>query len=75
MERPLSYDWCERSNSSMSYNFLRAAAELGIKRVSQASSIHAIGGFHNPGGPVFDYFPLDESVSTCGARVFVLLFL
>lgn len=44
----------------MSYNILRAAAELGIARVAQASSINAIGGYLSQGGPTFDYFPVDE---------------
>jgi nucleoside-diphosphate-sugar epimerase len=42
-----------------SYNALRAAAELGIKRVCQASSINAVGSAYSR-MPRFDYFPLDE---------------
>ena len=42
-----------------SYNALRAAAELGIQRVCQASSINAIGGVYSR-MPRYDYFPLDE---------------
>src|SRR5712692_8201530 len=42
-----------------SYNALRAAAELGIKRVCQASSINAVGAAYSR-MPRFDYFPVDE---------------
>lgn len=44
----------------MSYNVLRATAQLGIKRFAQASSINAIGGYLSNGGPTFDYFPVNE---------------
>lgn len=46
-----------------SYNALRAAAEVGIKRVSQASSINAIGAAFSR-WPRFDYFPVDEQHPT-----------
>jgi UDP-glucose 4-epimerase len=42
-----------------SYNALRAAAELGILRVCQASSINAVGAAYSR-QPRYDYFPLDE---------------
>ena len=42
-----------------SYNALRAAAEHGIKRVCQASSVNAIGHAYSR-KPRYDYFPLDE---------------
>jgi UDP-glucose 4-epimerase len=42
-----------------SYNALRAAAEVGITRVCQASSINAIGCAWSR-SPRYDYFPLDE---------------
>jgi UDP-glucose 4-epimerase len=42
-----------------SYNALRAAAELGIRRVCQASSVNATGAVYSR-RPHFDYFPLDE---------------
>lgn len=42
-----------------SYNALRAAAELGIKRICQASSINAVGAAYSR-MPRYDYFPLDE---------------
>jgi nucleoside-diphosphate-sugar epimerase len=47
------------NNVVASYNVLRAAAEVGIKRVCQASSINAIGGAYSR-QPRYDYFPLDE---------------
>ncbi len=42
-----------------SYNVLRAAAERGIMRVCQASSINAVGAAYSR-QPRYDYFPLDE---------------
>ncbi len=42
-----------------SYNALRAAAELGMLHVCQASSVNAIGGAYSR-APHYDYFPLDE---------------
>lgn len=46
-----------------SYNVLRAAAELGIHRVCQASSVNATGLAYSR-WPRFDYFPLDEQHPT-----------
>lgn len=46
-----------------SYNALRAAAEVGIRRVCQASSVNAIGLAYSR-HPRFDYFPLDEAHPT-----------
>ncbi len=51
------------NNVVSSYNALRAAAEIGIKRVCQASSINAIGGAYSR-WPHYDYFPLDEEHPT-----------
>jgi UDP-glucose 4-epimerase len=42
-----------------SYNALRAAAEHGIARVCQASSVNAIGHSYSR-NPRYDYFPIDE---------------
>jgi UDP-glucose 4-epimerase len=42
-----------------SYNALRAAAEVGISRVCQASSVNATGMSYSRQAH-FDYFPLDE---------------
>jgi UDP-glucose 4-epimerase len=42
-----------------SYNALRAAAEHGILRVCQASSVNAIGHSYSR-SPRYDYFPIDE---------------
>ena len=50
-------------NTISSYNALSAAATLGIKRVSMASSINAIGGAFSR-SPHYDYFPVDENHST-----------
>ncbi len=46
-----------------SYNALRAAAELGITHVCQASSVNAIG-FSYSRAPHYDYLPLDEQHPT-----------
>jgi nucleoside-diphosphate-sugar epimerase len=46
-------------NVTSSYNALRAAIELGITRICQASSINAIG-LSFSRAPHFDYFPVDE---------------
>ena len=43
-----------------SYNALRAAAEHGIMRICQASSVNAIG-LSWSRAPSFDYFPIDEA--------------
>ncbi len=43
-----------------SYNALRAAAEVGITQVCQASSVNAIGCAYSR-SPRYDYFPLDEA--------------
>ena len=47
------------NNVVSSYNALRAAVEVGIRRVCQASSVNAIGLAYSR-RPRFDYFPLDE---------------
>lgn len=46
-----------------SYNALRAAAENGILRVCQASSVNATGHSYSR-APRYDYFPLDEKHPT-----------
>jgi nucleoside-diphosphate-sugar epimerase len=46
-----------------SYNALRAAVELGITRVCQASSVNAIGHSYSR-DPRYDYFPIDEQHPT-----------
>jgi len=51
------------NNVAGSYNALRAAAELGIKRLCQASSVNATGLAYSR-RPRFDYFPLDEQHPT-----------
>jgi nucleoside-diphosphate-sugar epimerase len=51
------------NNVVTSYNALRAAVEVGIKRVCQASSVNATGLAYSR-SPHFDYFPLDEEHPT-----------
>lgn len=46
-----------------SYNALLAAAQLGITRVCQASSVNAIGHSYSR-APRYDYFPIDEQHPT-----------
>ena len=48
-----------QNNVVGSYNAMRAAAEQGISRVCQASSVNAIGLSYSRAGR-FDYFPIDE---------------
>ncbi len=58
---PVGYadDVVHNNNVVGSYNALRAAAELGIRRVCQASSVNAIGHSYSR-NPRYDYFPIDE---------------
>lgn len=51
------------NNVVSSYNALRAAAAVGIRRVCQASSINATGGIYSR-VPRYDYFPVDEQHPT-----------
>ena len=51
------------NNVVSSYNALRAAVQVGITRVCQASSINATGGVWSR-WPRYDYFPLDEKHPT-----------
>jgi nucleoside-diphosphate-sugar epimerase len=46
-------------NVTASYNAMQAAIALGITRISQASSVNALG-LSFSRAPRFDYFPLDE---------------
>ncbi|KAJ7637619.1 hypothetical protein DFH06DRAFT_1218654 [Mycena polygramma] len=48
------------SNVVISWNVLRAAAELGINRVAQASSVNVITLVYSQ-QPRFDFFPIDET--------------
>ena len=48
------------NNVTGSYNALRAAVECGILRISQASSVNAIGQAYSR-VPRYDYFPIDEN--------------
>ncbi|KAI0784282.1 NAD(P)-binding protein [Abortiporus biennis] len=47
------------TNVVINWNVLRSAAELGINRVAQASSVNVITLFYSL-GPELDYLPLDE---------------
>uniref|UniRef100_A0A0W0FKF0 NAD-dependent epimerase/dehydratase domain-containing protein n=1 Tax=Moniliophthora roreri TaxID=221103 RepID=A0A0W0FKF0_MONRR len=49
----------ENRNVVVSYNVLRAAAELHITRVAQASSVNVVTMVYSL-GPKFHYFPIDE---------------
>jgi len=51
------------NNVTGSYNALRAAVEVGVQRICQASSVNAIGLAYSR-WPRFDYFPLDEQHPT-----------
>ena len=51
------------NNVTGSYNAMRAAVEVGIQRVCQASSVNATGLSYSR-WPHFDYFPLDEKHPT-----------
>ena len=53
-------DVVHNTNVVSSYNALRAASAVGIRRVAQASSINAIGGRFSR-WPHYDYFPVDEA--------------
>jgi nucleoside-diphosphate-sugar epimerase len=48
------------NNVTGSYNALRAAVAVGIRRIAQASSVNAIGHAFSR-APRYDYFPLDEA--------------
>ncbi|KAJ6494682.1 hypothetical protein C8R47DRAFT_1318618 [Mycena vitilis] len=48
------------NNVVISWNVLRAAAELGINRVAQASSVNVITLVYSQ-QPHFDFFPIDET--------------
>ncbi|KAK7033003.1 NAD-binding protein [Favolaschia claudopus] len=48
------------SNVVISWNVLRAAAELGINRIAQASSVNAITLVYSQ-QPKFEFFPIDET--------------
>ncbi|TFK75134.1 NAD(P)-binding protein [Pluteus cervinus] len=48
------------ANVVISWNVLRACADLGITRIAQASSVNVYRGVFSA-SPHFDYFPIDES--------------
>lgn len=49
-------------NVAGTYNVFEAAARAGVKRIVQASSINAIGGFWGNDDRQYDYFPFDEEL-------------
>ena len=48
-------------NVAGTYNVFEAAARAGVKRIAQASSINALGGYWGCDDRQYDYFPLDEA--------------
>ncbi|RMX91494.1 hypothetical protein D0867_14939 [Hortaea werneckii] len=52
------------NNVDSAFNGFRAAAELGIKTISYASSVNAIGLAYANQPLHFDYFPLDEEAAS-----------
>ncbi len=48
-------------NVAGTFNVFDAAAHAGVKRIAQASSINAIGGFWGCDDRRYEYFPLDEA--------------
>ena len=49
-------------NVAGAYNVFEAAARAGVRRIVQASSINAIGGYWGCDDRQYDYFPLDEDL-------------
>ena len=47
-------------NVAGTYNVFEAAERAGVKRIAQASSINAFGGYWGCDDRQYDYFPLDE---------------
>ena len=51
-------------NVAGTFNVFEAAAKAGVKRIAQASSINALGGYWGCDDRRYDYFPLDEAHPT-----------
>ncbi|MDE2818654.1 MAG: NAD(P)-dependent oxidoreductase [Chloroflexota bacterium] len=49
------------TNVAGTYNVFEAAERAGVKRIAQASSINALGGYWGCDDRQFEYFPLDEA--------------
>ena len=49
-------------NVAGTHNVFEAAYKAGVKRIVQASSINAIGGFWGCDDRLYDYFPIDEAL-------------
>jgi len=60
------------TNVQGGYNAMHAAASLGIKRFSLASSVNAHGLVYSKGEIVFPAFPLDESMDTFPSDAYAL---
>jgi nucleoside-diphosphate-sugar epimerase len=61
--KPMSYDqrYVHNNNVTCSYNIMRTAADHGVKRIVQASSMNAMGMSFTPEGHAhWDYLPFDE---------------
>ncbi|AKO99719.1 MAG: NAD(P)-dependent oxidoreductase [Marinovum algicola] len=56
-------DVTHNNNVTASYNVLLASAELGLRRICNASSVNAIGHSYSR-APEYDYFPIDEDHPT-----------
>lgn len=60
------------TNTAITYNVLRACAELGINRVCQLSSQNALGSEFGPFRRQYKYFPLDEKLPCEPADTYAL---
>jgi UDP-glucose 4-epimerase len=63
---PKGKDWrfVHNNNVAGSYNIIYTAMKMGIKRISQASSVNATGlSYTRPGKQIFDEFPITEKES------------
>lgn len=66
-------DWqVHQNNVNSAFNGLRAAAELGIKRVAYASSVNAIGLAYSQQPLRLPYFPIDEDYPTSPSDSYAL---
>jgi nucleoside-diphosphate-sugar epimerase len=61
--KPMTYDqrYVHNNNVTCSYNIMRTAADHGVKRIVQASSMNAMGMSFTPEGHAhWDHLPFDE---------------
>jgi len=52
--------YVHNNNVNSAYNGFRAAQEVGIKRITFASSVNALGLLYGKKDPKLEYFPIDE---------------